>query len=267
MFPLAGGLIEPTAPGGRPVRWAVTGRSGGVSAAPYDTLNLSSHVGDDPTAVLANRTLLAWELGLPAGSVALMEAVHGADVLLVDEAGTYPGVDALVTRTPNLAVVAMGADCVPVVLMGADGATVAVAHCGWRGLAADVVGAVTVALRDCGTDIRMAILGPSVCGRCYPVPADRAAELASHLSASVMASALVTTADGQPGIDVREALAARLAELGVVRSAISRAGGCTVEDRSLFSFRRDGITGRQAVAVCSLAASMTTPAQRPQWGP
>lgn len=255
MFSVAGGLIAPTAPGGRPVRWAATGRSGGVSLAPYDALNLASHVGDDPAAVLANRTLLAVELGLPASSVALMEAVHGAEVLLVDEAGTYPGVDALVTRTPNLAVVAMGADCVPVVLIGTDGLTVAVAHCGWRGLVADVVGAVTVALQDCGTDIRMAILGPSVCGRCYPVPAGRATEVASHVSASVLASALVTTADGQPGIDVREGLAARLAELGVVGSAVARAGGCTVEDRALFSFRRDGITGRQAVAVCSLAAS------------
>jgi copper oxidase (laccase) domain-containing protein len=82
------------------------------------------------------------------------------------------------------------------------------------------------------------------------VPPERAEEVADAWPGPVSAAALVTCADGQPGIDVRRGAVARLAGLGIATEAITLAGGCTVEDPGLFSYRRDGVTGRQGVAAC-----------------
>jgi YfiH family protein len=250
MFPIAAGLVRPTSAGGRPSSWAATGRSGGVSRPPYDTLNLAGYVGDDDGAVASNRSTLARALGASDSRLAVMDAVHGADVAIVDEPGVVDGVDALVTQAPGLAIAALGADCVPVALIGDDGLTVGVAHCGWRGLVIDVVHSVVSAVRDHGCDISTVILGPAVCGTCYPVPPDRADEVVRRCSGPVSAAAVTRCADGQPGIDVRLGVRARLVELGLDPGVIMTAGGCTVEDPALFSFRRDGITGRQGIGVC-----------------
>lgn len=220
---------------------------------PYESLNLATHVGDDPTSVDTNRGRVAHLLGLPEDNVAVMNAVHGADVEVVGRPGTFGGVDCLVTQQPGLALLALGADCVPLALIGTDGMTVSAVHCGWRGLAADVVAAAVSTMRDLGTDVRAAILGPSICGACYPVPESRGDEVAARVSQRVARAALVRTADGQSGIDVREGLRVRLVELGVAPSAIASAGGCTAEDTDLFSYRRDKVTGRQGVAVCITA--------------
>jgi polyphenol oxidase len=249
---VANGLVKPEAPGGRPCVWAATGRSGGVSSAPYASLNLAGYVGDQPTSVVRNRGMVARGLGLGDGAITVMDSVHGAELATVSEPGVIPGVDAMLTRTPGLAIVALGADCVPVGLIGADGRTIAVAHCGWRGLVADVISVTVDAMRQHGTDVRLAVLGPSVCGQCYPVPPARAHEVRDATSTVVAQAAVVVTPDGQPGIDVRSGVRARLIELGVPVHAITIAGGCTVEDPTLFSYRRDGVTGRQGIAVAIL---------------
>ena len=249
MLPIAAGLVPPRNPGGRPSSWAATGRSGGVSQRPFDSLNLASHVGDDDEAVAANRALLAAALGSTGDRVAVMAAVHGAEVAAVAVPGVTSGVDGLVTQEPDLVIVAMGADCVPLALIGADGRTVGVAHCGWPGLTVGIVDALMDAFERLGSGIAAAVLGPAVCGTCYPVPPERAAEVAARCTPSVAKAALVTCPDGQPGIDVRRGVQARILELGVPPEAIRWAGGCTVEDPSLFSFRRDGVTGRQGIGV------------------
>jgi polyphenol oxidase len=251
-FPIAAGVVEASKAGGRPSAWAATGRSGGVSPVPFDSLNLAGYVGDDPAAVHENRRRLARALGVPGDRLAVMDSVHGADVAVVTGPGVVPGVDGMVTDEPDLVIVALGADCVPIGLVGDDGRTVGVAHCGWRGLVADVVGAVAAAMQARGSGVAQVIVGPSVCGACYPVPPERAAQVRAACSPAVAAAALVTCADGQPGIDVAEGVLARLTELGVAPGARIRAGGCTVEDPALFSYRRDGLTGRQGLAVCSL---------------
>jgi YfiH family protein len=247
---VASGVVEPAASGGRPARWAATGRFGGESRAPYDSLNLAGYVGDDPAAVAANRARVAQELGLPADAIVLMDSVHGAELAEVSGPGVVAGVDALLTHVPGLAIVALGADCVPMAILGADGRTICAVHCGWRGLVADVVGVAVSAVRASATEVGAVVLGPAVCGACYPVPPSRAREVAGSTSPAVSAAALVRTLDGQPGIDVRAGVHARLLDLGVAATAITWAGGCTVEDPGLFSFRRDGITGRQGMAVC-----------------
>jgi YfiH family protein len=183
----------------------------------------------------------------------VLGAVHGADIAEVAGSGVVPGVDGLVTDTPELALVALAADCVPMAVIGDDGRTVAAVHCGWRGLALDVVGALLNVLDRRGCGVQQAVLGPAVCGGCYPVPEDRAAQVAAACGDAVAAAALVTCADGQAGIDVRVGITARLLERGVPAAAIRTVGGCTVEDPGLFSYRRDGVTGRQGILVARMA--------------
>ena len=250
MFPIAAGAVAPSRPGGRPAFWAATGRSGGTSAAPYSSLNLAGYVADDPEHVAENRRRVARALGLDPDRLALMDSVHGAEVAFVGAPGVVPGVDALVTQEPDLAVMALGADCVPLALVGDDDRTVAAVHCGWRGLVVDVVGAAVGAMADHGSGIAHAVIGPAVCGTCYPVPPDRARLVAESGRGAVADAALVTCPDGQPGIDVRRGVVARLLGLGLPAESLTVVGGCTVEDPQLFSYRRDGRTGRQGIAVC-----------------
>ncbi|MHB1211039.1 MAG: polyphenol oxidase family protein [Candidatus Nanopelagicales bacterium] len=251
MFPLAAGRSEPTAPGGRPALWAATGRCGGVSLAPYDTLNLAGHVGDLPGAVAENRRRAARAVG--SAHVATMRCVHGAAIARVDGPSESEGVDGLVTTTAGLALLALGADCLPLAIVGSNGIAVGVAHCGWRGLADDVVGEAVNAVESLAGGIHEVVLGPAVCGACYPVPERRADVLRDAVSPGVAAAAIVTTNAGQAGIDVRAGALSRLVELGVPAGSIRLVGGCTVEDPALFSYRRDGGTGRQGMAACIVA--------------
>jgi hypothetical protein len=245
-------------PGGVEARVVFTGRgdaaSGGSSRWPYAWANLGSHVGDAPAAVIAARTALARSLGVPADAMTFMHPDHGRGVAVVAEpTGVAPGaelrdVDALVTTRPGVALVALAADCVPVILVDGQVGIVSAVHCGWRGLVLDVVGAAVDRMRDLGAEPAgmVAHLGPAICGRCYAVPQERAEEVAD-----LRPEAVTTARDGQPALDLRVGLVARLAELGVHSSLF---GGCTAEDPGLYSHRRDGRTGRQAGAVVMVAA-------------
>ena len=208
-------------------------------------------MGDDPTAVAANLAVVCGVMGVAPGRLARMEAAHGADVAVVTGPGVSRGVDALLTRTPGLALVAIGADCVPLALIGDDGSTIAVAHCGWKGLAVDVIGATVDAMRSARAQVHHAILGPAACGDCYAVPQERIDELARAATGAVSDAAITRARDGQPAIDVRAGALARLAELGILGDSVTVVGGCTIESPDHFSYRRDGRTGRQGVLVCT----------------
>lgn len=222
-------------------RRIVTSRSGGASKPPYASFNLGSHVGDDPEAVRSNRARLARATGLGTDRQVWMEQVHGAAVAAVDgpRAAPVPETDALVTATPGLALIVLVADCVPVLL--ASPAAVGAVHAGRAGAAAGVVPAAVAALIELGADpgATDALLGPSICGACYEVPA----ELQASVEAALPGSAS-TTRQGTPGLDLRAGLARQLADVGVARVVIDPR--CTAEDPELFSHRRDGVTGRQA---------------------
>lgn len=246
-------------PGEVEARVLFTGRgdaaSGGSSRWPYASANLASHVGDDPVSVEANRRELARALGVPADSMTFMHPDHGRGVHMVSEpTGITPGaeitgVDALVTSQTGIGLVALAADCVPVILVDPVAGVVGAVHSGWRGLVQDVVGAAVEGMAQVGargSDIA-AYLGPSICGACYPVPQDRADEVAV-----VRPEAVTAAPDGQPALDLRVGLAARLAELDVSSELV---GGCPAEDPALYSHRRDGRTGRQGGAVAIVAAA------------
>ncbi len=245
-------------PGGLAARVVFTGRggtaSGGSSHWPYEWANLGSHVGDDPAAVQGARSALAGALGVPVSAMTFMRPDHGRGVAEVRQpTGPAPeaelhGVDALVTDRPGIGLVALSADCVPMVLVEPAARIVAAVHSGWRGLVVDVAGAAVQAIVRAGGDPGrlLALLGPAICGACYPVPAQRADEVAA-----VRPEALTSARDGQPALDVRAGLVARLAELGATSV---RLDGCTAEDPGLYSHRRDGLTGRQAGAIVLVAA-------------
>ncbi|KDN16905.1 peptidoglycan editing factor PgeF [Amycolatopsis rifamycinica] len=225
------------------VRRVVTTRAGGASRPPYDTFNLGDHVGDDEGNVFANRKRLASELGLAEDKLAWMEQVHGRTATIVDGSETRPAeaTDALVTATPGVALVVLVADCVPILLADAEAGVVSAVHAGRVGTRVGVVPAAVKAMRSAGADVGRieALLGPAICGDCYEVPAEMAADVEKHVPGSAC-----KTRKGTPGLDLRAGLWRQLADLGVGKIGVDPR--CTNEDKTLFSYRRDGTTGRIA---------------------
>ncbi|WP_405446780.1 peptidoglycan editing factor PgeF [Streptomyces achromogenes] len=224
--------------------FAFTDRWGGVSAAPYEELNLGGAVGDAPEAVRANRELTAKSLGLDPDLVVWMNQVHGADVAVVDEPwgeGPVPEADAVVTARRGLALAVLTADCVPVLLADPVAKVVAAAHAGRPGMVKGVVPAAVRAMAELGAEPGriVARTGPAVCGRCYEVPEAMRAEVAA-----VEPAAHAETGWGTPAVDVSAGVHAQLDRLGVCDRA--RTPVCTLESQDHFSYRRDRTTGRLA---------------------
>jgi YfiH family protein len=170
--------------------------------------------------------------------------VHGADVAVVGDASAaeLPQVDALVTRTPGVALVVRAADCVPVLLADVARGIVGAAHAGRPGLVAGVVPAALAAMRDLGAEAISAWVGPHVCGACYEVPEQMRADVAA-----VVPEAYAETSWGTASVDVGAGVLAQLRAAGVEVVDASR---CTREDEDLYSYRRQGVeSGRLAGVV------------------
>ena len=225
--------------------FAFTDRWGGVSAAPYEELNLGGAVGDTPESVRANREFAATSLGLDPARVVWMNQVHGAEVAVVDEpwgsGNPVPEVDALVTARRGLALAILTADCVPVLLADPVAGVAAAAHAGRPGMVKGVVPAAVRAMIELGAapERIVARTGPAVCGRCYEVPEEMRAEVAA-----VEPTAYAETSWGTPAVDVSAGVHAQLDRLGVCDRAHSPV--CTLESGDHFSYRRDRTTGRLA---------------------
>ncbi|WP_030743518.1 peptidoglycan editing factor PgeF [Streptomyces sp. NRRL S-31] len=228
----------------RGAHFAFTDRWGGVSAAPYEELNLGGAVGDAPEAVRGNREAAARALGLDPGLVVWMNQVHGADVAVVDAPWgerPVPEVDALVTARRGLALAVLTADCVPVLLADPVAGVAAAAHAGRPGMVKGIVPATVRAMVELGAEPEriVARTGPAVCGRCYEVPETMRAEVAA-----VEPAAHAETSWGTPAVDVSAGVHAQLDRLGVCDRAQSPV--CTLESGDHFSYRRDRSTGRLA---------------------
>lgn len=208
---------------------AFAGREGGVSRPPYDSLNLASRVGDHDAAVDENRRLAAGALGFSPDRLVLARQVHGAEVMEArpGAAGVVGVCDVLVARTPGPVLSMLTADCVPVVLRGPSG--IAIAHAGWRGL---VAGAVAAAAAEVGP-VSKAWVGPSIHACCYEVGPE-------VVDAFEGAGLPVAAADR---VDPGRAAVVALRRAGV--DDISAVDACTSCSAAYFSYRRDGITGRQ----------------------
>jgi polyphenol oxidase len=221
---------------------AFTTRQGGVSAAPFDALNLGVFTNDDRAAVIENRERLAAALGFPSERIAIGRQVHGGDLLshdgpqqpspFAEPGGPIPEVDGHVTAEPRLPLLVFVADCVPVALSGPGG--VAMLHCGWRGLAAGIVAAGVEAV-----GATAAAIGPSIGPCCYEV-GDEVLETFVGLGEGVASGRM---------LDLSEVARRLLHEAGV--EDVEASGHCTsCESDLFFSHRRDaGRTGRQAGLV------------------
>jgi polyphenol oxidase len=231
-------------PGG--VHAAFTTRAGGVSAAPWDSLNLGAHVGDDPAAVAANRAQLRALLALPV-EPSWLEQVHGTAVADLDGPARAKPVtaDAAIASTPGRICTIMVADCLPVLFASRDGSRIAAAHAGWRGLAAGVLEHTVAALGLPGAQLT-AWLGPAISRAHFEVGDEvREAFVAADAGAEVCFAA---NARGRWHADLIGLARRRLAALGIA----SIAGGewCTFADRArFFSHRRDGRGGRMAALI------------------
>ncbi|TDD62586.1 polyphenol oxidase family protein, partial [Actinomadura rubrisoli] len=155
--------------------------------------------------------------------------------------GGLDPVDAIVTTVPGLALAVLVADCAPVLLADPAAGVVGAAHSGRPGTAAGVVPALVKRMCERGADPARiaAAIGPAACGGCYEVPAVMRDEVAA-----VVPAAYATTSKGTPGLDIRAGIAAQLAAEGVADVRVDPR--CTIESPELFSYRRDGRTGRFA---------------------
>jgi YfiH family protein len=176
---------------------------------------------------------------------ARLSQVHGREVLVVDAPmglDDVPTGDALVTTRRGLGLMVRVADCVPVLLADREAGVIGAVHAGRPGLALGVVAAAVRTLREQGASAVRAWLGPHVCGRCYEVPEAMREEVAR-----IVPEARAETSWGTPALDIGAGVEAQLVASGV---EVYRVGGCTREDPSLFSYRRDGAAaGRVAGLV------------------
>ncbi len=236
-------FLEPDWPVPANVRAVMTTRPGGASAGSYASFNLAAHVGDLPDAVAENRRRLREALDLPAEPEWLAQ-VHGAEVAVVH--GRMPDqADAAVAFAPGAVAAVMVADCLPVFLASRDGDRIGLAHAGWRGLAAGVVGATVEAL-DTDPARLIAWLGPCIGPDAFEV----GAEVRAAFTASDPASAADFRA-GRAGHWFADLPA--LARRALARAGIADVHGgthCTVSEPARFySYRRDGRTGRMAALL------------------
>ncbi|MDD2738246.1 MAG: peptidoglycan editing factor PgeF [Methylomonas lenta] len=235
--------IKPDWPLPAHVHAAVTLRNGGVSSGSYASLNPASHVNDQPAHVQANRDIIKQMLQLPAEPVWLQQ-VHGVQVVKADQVQGLPEADASFSDQTGTVCAVLTADCLPVLFCGDDGAVIAAAHAGWRGLQAGVIEQTLLAMRCRDVSIW---LGPAIGPDNFEVGDDvRDAFIADN---SKTQAAFKTHGPGKWLADIYQLAKLQLSELGIEQ--IYGGGYCTVADEQRFySYRRDGAaTGRMASLI------------------
>jgi len=241
-------VITPNWPAPPGVRAAFTLRTGGVSAPPFDSLNVGVHVGDAGAAVTENRRRVRTQLRLPAEPLWL-EQVHGTEVADLDvlsgQASESLTADAAIARRAGSVCVMQVADCMPVLFAARDGRAVAAAHAGWRGLAAGVLEA-TVARLAVAPGGLIAWLGPAIGPAHFEVGGEVRAAFLAHDAAA--AEAFSANSRGRWQCDLGALARRRLSAAGV--SAVFGGDWCTYSDPlRFFSYRRDGQCGRMAALI------------------
>lgn len=234
--------IKPDWPLPAQVRAATTLRIGGVSVDGYASLNPASHVNDEPEHVLANRRIIREMLQLPAEPVWLQQ-VHGIEVVRADQVQGLPEADASFTDQAATVCAVLTADCLPVLFCGEDGASIAAAHAGWRGLQAGIIKQTLSAMKCRAVSVW---LGPAIGPGNFEVGDEvRDAFVSGH---TATAQAFKDNGPGKWLADIYQLARLQLAELGVEH--VYGGGYCTVADARFYSYRRDGAaTGRMASLI------------------
>ena len=211
-----------------------TNRLGGVSEAPFDSNNLALHVGDFEPLVLENRKKLSDEIALP---ISFMDQFHSAEVVIVKSNEFIPKCDALITTENKLALAVLVADCIPLLLKSE--VAVAAVHVGRAGLMNSIALRTIEMMQELGAERISGYVGPSICGNCYEVSQDIHNDVViKHPAADTYPKT------GRYTLDLVAGLKEQLRNV-----ILYDHGGCVKEDPNHFSYRRDGITGRQAGVI------------------
>lgn len=245
---------------------AVSTRLGGVSAPPFDSLNLALHVGDERANVIANRKKFIRSLGFNVADIVTPNQVHGDKIFRVDEnyrgcgcenyADSIPETDALITDVPNLPLMLCFADCVPIFFVDVENCAIGLAHGGWKGTIKKIAAKTLHKMSDeFGTRAENCLIGiaPSIGTCCYEVGGEvidkcKAAFPTNH-------DELLIERDGKIFLDLWRANVIQLMEVGVPEENIDVAGECTCcESTWYFSYRaaqKKGLdrTGRIAALI------------------
>lgn len=241
--------LRPDWPAPDHIRVLCTTRKGGASQPPWDGLNLGGHVGDNPDHVARNRQMLADFIGVANRNIGWLSQVHGTEVveLTPDNAATVATADASYTRHPGIACAILTADCLPVILTDTRGTVIGAAHAGWRSLCGGVLENLITAMAVAPSDLH-AWLGPAIGPANFEVgPEVRQA----FIDQSPEAAQAFTPNGARAGhfmADIYQLAALRLNNAGVM--SVFGGGLCTVTDNDrLYSYRRDGQTGRMATLI------------------
>ncbi|HED09600.1 MAG TPA: peptidoglycan editing factor PgeF [Caldithrix abyssi] len=232
---------------GLPLTQALSTRKGGVSPAPYHSLNMGLRTGDDPRNVEKNRRLFFELLRLRPEETIFQSQVHGDHVRRVSRPGLIPNCDATITDTPGLNLTVQTADCFPLFFYDPRNHACGVAHSGWRGTAQNIAGKTVAAMRrtfGSRPAELLAAVGAGVQPRNYQVDEKTAA----HFEPAF----LQPDGPGHYKLDVQSAIYAQLLEAGLTGQNIERDKSCTYEAADLFySYRRDGArSGRMMGVIC-----------------
>ena len=238
-------LIIPNWPAPANVKALQTTRVGGISLAPYNSLNLGSHVKDDPLHVAHNRQLLSEFL--PSEPVWLNQ-VHGINVVDAAQTNCVPDADASFSTRKNVVCVTMTADCLPILICDTAGTLVTSIHAGWRGLCDGIIEA-TIAKMGVDSSQLMAWLGPAIGSNAFEVGAEVRTQFIAQDGQSETA---FKPHGGKYLCNIYQIAAQRLNNCGLNQIY---GGGidtdfCTfTQNDQFYSYRRDGVTGRMATLI------------------
>lgn len=243
---LHGDFIYPGWPAPHNVKAVMTTRSGGVSEAPFGSMNLGDHVNDCPDFVNRNRMLLQKQLALPRPPVWLSQ-VHGITALHYDAANTGDEADAIIADQAKQVCAIMTADCLPVLFCNKQGTVVAGAHAGWRGLEAGVLES-TLSGMKCAPEDVLVWLGAAIGSGAFEVgPEVREVFIAKDSGAEI---AFKEGESGKWFADLYKLARVRLESIGVNAGSIYGGSWCTYLQPELFySYRRESRTGRMASLI------------------
>ena len=213
-----------------------TARHGGTSTGKYSSLNLGDHVGDELADVANNRNILRKLLSRV--EPVFMNQVHGNEVIeIVDNSQSKVTADALITRQTGLPIAVLSADCLPILIKGAS--IVGVIHAGRKGILNGIISNTISKMRTLGGEDLEATIGPAICGDCYEV------DIQMYLDAIEIDPNLATKPETH-SLDLKKAAAGQLDSQSV---SVNDLGICTAHNFNYFSFRRDGISGRNAGVI------------------
>ena len=220
----------------------------GVSEGSYSNFNLAGHVGDKPAAVQKNRKILGEILGI--SNICWLNQEHGNRCVQVEAVSNHtPLADGAWTNKTGMALAVLTADCVPIVLADNGGCSIAIAHAGWRGIAAGIVDQIVDSISVAHLSSLVAWTGPAIGKEFYEVSSEVQEAICSTIKGaeSFFVQTVCHRSKVKYHADLSGIVAHRLLQLGL--RDISGGSICSASDRRFYSHRRDGVTGRMATLV------------------